>query len=182
MAPPPVTAPAEIVVAEISQDELIRIVADGFAILATSPLSLIDGVIARLRPPSGLGVDAARERIRLIAPAALVDANHLYRPVEMPCRDNDCFAFEMIGWAVPPRRCEIGGTIGMIDTAVNADHEALRHQQIEIVSVMSDGDRDSAAVHGTAIAGLLIGAGESRTPGLLPEGRLIAVEAFHRDR
>ncbi len=180
--PAPIAAANEIVVAAVTADELSRIVADGFLLIGSAPLSLIDGIIARVRPPGGLGIDAAEERIRVIAPSAIVDANHLYRPVEMPCRQDDCLAFEMIGWAVPPLRCEIGETIGMIDTAVNAEHEALRTQAVEVLSVMSDGERNSAAVHGTAIAALLVGNHDSRTPGLLPEGRLVAVEAFHRDR
>ena len=37
-------------------------------------------------------------------------------------------------------------------------------------------------MHGTAVAALLVGDDASRTPGLLPAARLIAVEAFHRDR
>uniref|UniRef100_UPI00177ADBD6 S8 family serine peptidase n=1 Tax=Mesorhizobium mediterraneum TaxID=43617 RepID=UPI00177ADBD6 len=34
--------------------------------------------------------------------------------------------------------------------------------------------------HGTAVAALLVGGADSRTPGLLPHARLIAVDAFHR--
>jgi subtilisin family serine protease len=99
----------------------------------------------------------------------------------MPCRDHDCPAFEMIGWAVPPERCGVEGTIGMIDTAVNTRHAALAGQAVEIVSVMSEGEESSGAMHGTAIAALLVGAAGSRTPGLVPRASLVAVEAFHRD-
>jgi hypothetical protein len=69
----------------------------------------------------------------------------------------------------------------MIDTVVNREHEALRDQAVEVISVMTEGERESSAVHGTAIAALLVGNEESRTPGLLPNATLIAVEAFHRD-
>jgi subtilisin family serine protease len=100
----------------------------------------------------------------------------------MPCRKGNCPAFEMVGWAVPPDRCEVTLTIGMIDTKVNAAHEALRNQSIEIVNVRAKGDRESTTAHGTAIAALFVGDETSRTPGLLPNAKLVAVEAFHRDR
>jgi subtilisin family serine protease len=181
-APPPVAAPSEIVAVEVSTAALNQIAADGFTIVARAPLSLIGGEVARLRPPSGVGLEAVRQRILQIAPGAIVDENHIYRPVVMPCNRDACPAFEMIGWVKPPARCDLSVSIGMIDTAVNPDHEALRAQAVEIVSVMSEGDRASAASHGTAIAALLVGDDASRTPGLLPGARLIAVEAFHRDR
>jgi hypothetical protein len=181
-APPsPVVVQDEIVVVQVSSADVDRLAADGFAAIARAPLSSFGGEIARLTAPGGLDIAAARERIRLIAPAAIVDENHLYRPVEMRCRNDDCPAFEMIGWAVPPGTCSLEPTIGMIDTLVNTEHEALREQAIEVVTVLAEGDRTSAAVHGTAIAALLVGDETSRTPGLLPNASLVAVEAFHRD-
>ena len=179
--PAPTEAPGELVVAEITGADLDRVIADGFSLIARATLASLGGEIARLTAPEGLDLDAARERIRLIAPAARVDANHFYRPVEMPCKQGDCPPFEMIGWAVPPESCGLPATIGMIDTLVNVEHEALRDQSVEILGVLSEGDSASAAVHGTAIAALLVGDGATRTPGLLPNARLVAVEAFHRD-
>jgi subtilisin family serine protease len=40
---------------------------------------------------------------------------------------------------------------------------------------------ESARQHGTAVAALLVGSAESRTPGLLPGGELVAVDAFQRN-
>lgn len=176
------STPNEIVVASISAENLSTILANGFSLVTSAPTTLIDGVIARLRPPAGLNLEAARQRIQQIVPAAVVDANELYRPVSMPCQKGNCPAFEMVGWAVPPNRCEAAATIGMIDTKVNAAHEALRNQSVEIIDVRSEGDRESSASHGTAIAALLVGDEASRVPGLLPDAKLVAVEAFHRDR
>jgi subtilisin family serine protease len=170
------------VVAEVTGEQLDRIAEAGFEVIDRSVSGVLGGEIARLRLPDGLGIDVARTRIRVIAPAAILDENHLYRPVEMPCKEGNCPAFEMIGWVVPPARCALAATLGMIDTVVNADHPGLRDQALEKVSVLSAEDSRSAAVHGTAVAALLVGDGESRTPGLLPNARLVAVEAFHRDR
>ncbi|MGH6865362.1 MAG: S8 family serine peptidase [Methyloceanibacter sp.] len=176
------SAPNEIVVASISAQSLSLILANGFTVVASAPTTLIDGVIARLRPPAGLDLETARRRIQQIVPAAVVDANDLYRPVSMPCQKGNCPAFEMVGWAVPPDRCAATATIGMIDTKVNTTHEALRDQSVEIIDVRSKGDRESSASHGTAIAALFVGDENSRTPGLLPDAKLVAVEAFQRDR
>jgi hypothetical protein len=180
--PPPIIVPGEIVTGELDDDDLARIVANGFTVLDSAPSELLGGIIARLRPPSSLTIEAARARILEIAPAAVVEPNHLYRPVEMPCRANNCPAFAMIGWSVPPESCRLDPQIGMIDTRINLDHDALSGQAIERLSLLSSGERPSGMVHGTAIAALLVGDADGRTPGLLPEGRLIAVEAFHRDR
>ena len=70
----------------------------------------------------------------------------------------------------------------MIDTEVNAEHEALRDRPSRSCPSSRRARRPPAAVHGTAIAALLVGDDASRTPGLLPDARLLAVEAFHRDR
>lgn len=183
--PPPAPAPAvvadEIIVAAVTGAELDLIAAAGFEVVVRSTSALLTGEIARLRLPAGTDAEAARAQIQAIAPAAILDENHLYRPVEMPCTDGNCPAFEMVGWAAPPAFCRLPAALGMIDTVVNADHEALAGQALEIVSVMGKDDEASSAVHGTAIAALLIGAGETRTPGLMPDARLVAIEAFHRD-
>ncbi|WP_353645117.1 S8 family serine peptidase [Mesorhizobium sp. WSM2239] len=70
--------------------------------------------------------------------------------------------------------------IGLIDTGINLEHEALKGQNVDL-TVFSDEARDpSSKIHGTAVAALLVGARQSRTPGLLPDAELIAVDAFHR--
>ena len=177
-----VAVPAEIVVGPLTADDLARIAANGFIIIADAPVAAFGGsVIARVALPAGVTVEAARIRITGIVPAALVEPNHLYRPVEMPCLPGNCPAFEMIGWQVPPDECGVATTVGMIDTRINVEHPALSGRAIEVVSVVDGADRESAAMHGTAIAALLVGDGAGRTPGLLPRSRLVAVEAFHRD-
>jgi hypothetical protein len=177
----PSSRPGELIVGTIDAATLAQIAAQGFSVVVSAPSAVTDGVVARIRPPAGVGLDAARALIEQIAPAATVDLNHLYRPVEMPCRAGDCPAFDMVAWTAPPDRCVTRATIGMVDTAVNPEHEALRKQDVEIVALTAEGDRASSAMHGTAIAALLVGDEASRTPGLLPEARLIAVDAFHRD-
>src|SRR5690606_23726039 len=75
-------------------------------------------------------------------------------------------------------RCGQGSTIGMIDTAIDASHPALRGARIESRAFL--GDRPSFA-HGTAVAALLVGAADSEHPGLLPSARLVAADVCERD-
>lgn len=172
----------EIVVWTTGADELGRVVAAGFVVVAEAPLMSFSGTLARLALPPGISLEAARATIAAIAPAALVDPNHLYRPVDMPCAPGNCPAFEMVGWEPPPSECGVAATVGMIDTQVNTRHPALAARTIDVVSLVDRNERASGAAHGTAIAALLVGDGGARVPGLLPKARLVAVEAFHRDR
>jgi subtilisin family serine protease len=71
--------------------------------------------------------------------------------------------------------------IGLIDTGINVEHDALKGQAIEILARSAGHAAASLQDHGTAIAALLVGRPESQTPGLLPGAQIIAVDAFYRD-
>lgn len=187
--PPP---PPEFVVAVTSADDLGRITAAGYTVVEQAPVALIGGEVARLRAPAGTSLAAARAAVAAAAPTAVLDLNTLYRPdepeadaapppVDGPCIGEACAAFEQVGWMAPPRACAVAPVIGMIDTGVNPDLEAFAGRNLTVVSLVG-GERPPAdALHGTAVAALIIGDAASRTPGLVPNARLIAVEAFHRD-
>lgn len=187
--PPP---PPEFVVAVASADDLGRIAAAGYTVVEQAPVALIGGEVARLRAPVGTSLEAARAAVAAAAPTAVLDLNTVYRPDEpvadaappaadAPCSGEACAVFEQVGWLAPPRACAVTPVIGMIDTGVNADLEALAGRDLTVVSLVG-GERPPAdALHGTAVAALFVGDALSRTPGLLPQAKLIAVEAFHRD-
>src|SRR5690606_22543236 len=69
---------------------------------------------------------------------------------------------------------------GMIDTGINAGHETFAGSRMEVHRLSDDALEPSQAIHGTAVAALLVGGPDSRSPGLIPHARLIAVDAFHR--
>lgn len=179
VAPPP--PPPEFVVAVSSTGEIDAIAAAGFAVVARAPLGLTGGEVARVNPPPGVGLEAARAAVAAIVPGAVLDLNHIYRPNAFLCEGGACAAFDAIGWPAEAGACGEIPAIGMIDTAVNPDHAGLAGRDVEIVPAASPDRRPSSRIHGTAIANLLVGNPDSRTPGLLPDARLIAVEAFHRD-
>ncbi len=68
----------------------------------------------------------------------------------------------------------------MIDTSIDKSNAALAGQRIEVISNLSAGRTPATTSHGTAIAALFIGRANAAVPGLLPRGRLVAVQAFHR--
>lgn len=132
----------------------------------------------RLGLPPGRNPDQALVELAELFPGAPADRNTLYTPDEFLCEDGNCGAQEMVGWSGWPSA--MAPRIGMIDTAINPDHEALVGQKLTVLTP-DMGRRDAAGrQHGTAIAALLIGRIDSRTPGLLPLAHLYAVEAFHR--
>ena len=102
----------------------------------------------------------------------------------LPCAHLNCAALSLIGWpaardAAP--QCRVTVPVGVIDTGVNADHENLREADIEVLRLVAEQVDASKAVHGTAVAALLVGQRSDRAPGLIPEARLIVVDIFGRD-
>lgn len=176
----PATRP-EIVVVVPDPAAIDLIAAQGYGLLSRDRLALTGTDIARFALPANRTLDQARAEILRLSPAALVDPNHVYRPGELACDAGGCVAFDMIGWSPAPLSCPAGATVGMIDTGVNTDHEALSGVAVEHFAVAGPERRPSGRTHGTAIAVLIAGRADSRTPGLLPGARLVAVDAFHAD-
>ncbi|WP_112313200.1 S8 family serine peptidase [Pseudogemmobacter bohemicus] len=163
-APPPDPQPAE------------RLSAANYRIMQETTLA--GGRLYRLGLPPGRDVPEALADLAQLFPGAVADRNGLYSPDDFLCPDEGCAAHTAIGWTGWPRG--IAPRIGMIDTGINPDHLALKGQKLTIHSPDPGGRVAAGRQHGTAVAALLIGAADSRTPGLLPEAELFAVEAFHR--
>jgi hypothetical protein len=169
--------PEEIVVAGIDERTLDLLAADSFTIVERAAVGRAGRMVARLREPRNTTYAAARTRILAIAPDAIVDLNHVYRTSEFGCPKGACSGPTFIAW--PSHGCRARPLIGMIDTGVDLAHPAFAGRAIEEMSVIGAGRKPADNAHGTAIAALLAGAPESRTPGLVPDARVIAVAAFH---
>ena len=169
--PPP---PPEIVVAAPLASHIDLIAQSGFVLRSRDRLELVDSEIARFSLPGGYDLAQARQRIAELVPQAIVDIDHVYRTNELTCGDDTCRAFDMIGWTSAGHACRIETVVGMIDTSINRNHEALAGIDIEVISVVDEGRRPASPQHGTAIAVLLAGRSDSRTPGLLEGASVIA--------
>jgi minor extracellular protease Epr len=73
--------------------------------------------------------------------------------------------------------CDDAVKIGMIDTAINTDHPAFINNTIIVRDFLGE-KFDAPRAHGTAVAGLLVGRGESVQP-LLPKAQLYAASVFY---
>jgi hypothetical protein len=186
VAPPSVRADREIIAAGLTPAEIDTLVAGDFVVVTRDGLGFIGGEIVKLRVPPGITMDAARQRIRSAAPAASTDFNHYYRPGQdaSDCAGSHCAAPELVGWPVGAGSSSACNgqnlTIGLIDTAINSGHAALKAGRIELLRLTGDDLPESGRQHGTAVAALLVGSADSTTPGLVPGARLIAVDVFHK--
>lgn len=177
-------APREVVARDISAEALARLTGTGYVVLEQA--TLVEGhSVHRLRVPRRVTLSQARARVQAEAPQATVDLNHYYRPnLGEPCGAGECLARQVIGWTPVnehAQACRSSGIrIGMIDTAINASHDALANSRIEVKRLTASALPNSGKQHGTAIAALLIGDPDGRSPGLLPGAELIAVDTFHQ--
>lgn len=172
--------PREVVSAGLSADQIAALRKKGFVIVQERRLGILNTMVARIRVPAGVTPKQALDAVRALKGAS-ADFNHTYRVQDGACNGPQCGAKQLIAWPGPSSKC--GRTVallGQIDTGVKHDHQALRGQAIEIITIRSADRKPSGRAHGTAIASLLVGTATSAVPGLLPNARLIAVDAFHR--
>jgi hypothetical protein len=177
----PTQAARSIVETGLSSDGLARLTRRGFQAQMRTTGSLAS--VVRLLPPRGMSLAQAQRAVRLTDAGAAADFDHFYyTDGGSNCIGATCEAASLIGWNLPTApQCGPVPTIGLIDTGIDREHEALQGQSIEIVSGLQLNGTPSQRDHGTAIAALLVGRNRSNTQGLLPEARLLAVDAFYRD-
>ena len=190
--PPPVELPSfaagEIVAIGLSADDLSRLVARGYTVIEERNVPAFGASSVRLAVPDGTSLDDARGEVRALPSGSAADFNHYYRTDETiepaVCDGPHCVSFAQIGWtpvSSPSSTCAALAPIGVIDTGINPDHQAFTGAELEVHRLSPDTLDPSRAIHGTAVIALLVGGVESRSPGLVPEAPVIAVDAFHRD-
>jgi subtilisin family serine protease len=181
--PLPTRVPSEIVVAGLPQPVLDQLVGSGYAVVERRQVGLLDAEMLRLRVPGDRTLEAALAEVRAAAPQSPADFNHYYRPQQDECAGGHCADHMLVAWpaAGSAGSCPADASIGLIDTAINPDHEAFAKGQIDVVRLAEGSELpESTRQHGTAVAALLVGSAGSRTPGLLAGAKLTAVDAFHR--
>lgn len=193
--------PQKLVALGLNDETIAQLIIRGFRVDDQTAISLTNGQLVRLQIPPRMALDTARRQVAELAPAAVVDLSHYYRPEQSAqtsepkpapqtamqhaasCEGSDCTLMRhLIGWEQPDtgsQVCSVLPKIGLIDTAINPDHEALKASQIETIRLSAADLPQSSTQHGTAVAALLVGAAHSRAPGLLPQAHLIAIDAFH---
>jgi subtilisin family serine protease len=170
----------------LSADDLATLTAQGYEVLEELAVPAVDATPRRLRIPAGTTLADARAAVRALPTGQDADFNHFYRSEGFSddCEGLECPAGRrMIDWPEPADRasgCGGGVPIGMIDTGINDAHETFEGADLEVVRLSPEEFTPSRALHGTAIAALLVGDPATRAPGLVPSARLVAVDAFYR--
>ncbi|UVC11913.1 S8 family serine peptidase [Rhizobium sp. TH2] len=164
----------------LSDDTIATLTAGGYRIVERHRLALEDTDIVKLQVPRRMTLNAARLAVRAVAPAALVDFNHYYRPDARQCIGERCLVRHIAGWPEDSNslRCGPAQPIGLIDTQINTAHPSLAASRITSMPLIEGEAERSGAKHGTAVAALLVGKGD--VTGLLPGWELIAVDAFRK--
>jgi minor extracellular protease Epr len=106
--------------------------------------------------------------------ATSVDRNHIYNEQHGPgaAPEPDIEPAPQLAAGVRQPR------IGLLDTALNRNHPALKKASIVEKDFVQGSSRRPTA-HGTAIASLLVGR-EKDHPGLLPSAQLVSASVFYR--
>lgn len=129
--------------------------------------------LLRFRVPKEID---SRDALRRLLPAALVDRfdrNHIYNPQKA---DGETVSQEAVQGA-SSSICGQSLNIGMVDTAIQLDHPAFGHSRIREKGFLEQ-DIDQPDAHGTAVAGLFVGAIEQMPP-RLPGATLYNASVFY---
>eukprot|EP00903_Cladosiphon_okamuranus_P001366 g1364.t1 len=181
----PQFASAEIIVFNISPEDLQNLLNSGFDILEErgSPGGLRS---YRLRPPGNTTLEDARDAVRALPSGGNADFNHFYRPdrSRTQCDGQHCAAFRLISWAhaadTKAHACSSSIRLGMVDTGINENHPVFKGASLTVLRLAEKDLPASRASHGTAVAAMLVGQPDTRVQGLLPGAELVAIDAFHR--
>ncbi|MCR4345583.1 MAG: S8 family serine peptidase [Sulfuricaulis sp.] len=174
--------PGELIVVSPSMAEAQALAAQlqslGLGVKRRTALSKLGLVISVLRVPKDAAVGTALAGLRETLPKAWADANHRYELLGDETRQ---YGTKLIGWS-GSATCGKGLRIGLLDSAVDANHPALRGSAIMAKTFLAAGIPTAAPDHGTATAALLLANPAATGPaGMLPAAQLYSANIF-RDR
>lgn len=166
---------------ESEAPQLMRFLTD------TRSFNALDSQLLKFRVPPDLDTD---EAIRDLLPEPLrdrIDRNHVYSApagAEQQEHRNSGLADNAGLLALPMASvCTEEVAVGLIDSAIRTDHRAFsggQHQESArlISRDFLDAGLEAPMGHGTAVAGILVGAGPELNP-LLPNATLYSASAFY---
>ncbi len=171
--------PGEIVAVSADPSFAGRVRGLGFPVLERARLTALEMTVYRLRTPAGAVASEVLPVFRTAFPGVEADVNTIVRPAGA-VRGWDAVA--AVGWPSRRASCGDGISIGMIDTAVDAAHEAFGSRDLIQRSFLPPDRAAASADHGTAVAALLVGgSGSAGFEGLLPGARLYAGGIFEEN-
>jgi hypothetical protein len=158
----------------LSEADIGRLAAAGVGVVSRTSSS--KSRVVKLGLLRGMSLDGARKLVARSNRNAVTYAEAYYYSYggAADCADASCLA-TLVRW--PFKACGASPLIGMIDTRIDTEHEALKGQDIETIELDKQPSMSNAE-HGTAVAALLAGRERSIAPGLLPQAKIVSVAAF----
>ncbi|UTA48748.1 S8 family serine peptidase [Simiduia sp. 21SJ11W-1] len=159
--------------------EQASLVQAGIAELSRQALPALGLTVVRIQVSAELDNRQALEALLPAATHAGLDRNHTYASQRAPSQDLEPAT------AAPGFQCPVAARVGMVDTAVQADHPAFESVAITHQNFLPEGLAEPLAqqqAHGTAVAGLLVGRrpeGSTQAQARLPGSQLYAASAFY---
>jgi hypothetical protein len=170
----------------------------GIHVIEETSLAALDLKAVRIGLPAQMSLDTGKALLQARLPSLQIDVNALYQPMASLTLPAPGDPARMVGWPSPASRCGVGLRVGMIDTGIDATAPSLGGHRIHQQSFLAAGQSAAPTDHGTAIAGLLVGAaaetaslgtsdlkGAASTAapaeGLLPQAELYAAAVFAGD-
>ena len=144
----------------------------GFKPLREEPLDGLDEALIVMKAPPDMSLADAVARARAIDPAGAYDFHHIYLGSGSVGAPGAASTPAVVAEPVPRSAGPL--QVGLIDSGVDDAHPTLRHAEI-----LRHGCADGAhpAPHGTAVASLMVGAGD-RFTSALPRATLYAGDAY----
>lgn len=171
----------EILAIDMSAEALALARTLGFKLLDTTPLPALGFSVNRLRLPVSLDISPLLAILSKADPLGLYSRNPVYRlagenAAANACEGLRCYGQQLIGW--PVAGCRIATRIGMLDSAVDQQHPALKGSALTTARFSKKAPGQAEREHGTAVAAQLVA---RATTGLLPQAKMFAADVFEQD-
>jgi len=154
-------------------------------VLETRYLASLDSHVVRLRSTDNTQGRTSLQQLLQLSNATLLDnltfdRHHVFSSQietdqkKIPQKQQPLKSLKTTLTNIPAPR------IGMIDSAISLDHNALRHAQIKQQRFIAS-DLIAPTAHGTAVAGIIVGQGNTFS-GALPTAHLFAAAVFYEKK
>ncbi len=170
---------SEVVVVDQQEANLAGMSELGFSVLDRRPLGALGLTVTRLRAPPGMSAPEAQALLQRTFPEIVTDLNALYAAQGQEALPSPAYPRQLIGWTRSSPQCGQGIRLGLVDTGIDRSLPIFAGRHIEERSFLDPGRNPAATGHGSAVAGLLVGAsGDGGDSGLLPAAELRVATIF----
>ncbi|ACV25452.1 peptidase S8 and S53 subtilisin kexin sedolisin [Kangiella koreensis DSM 16069] len=159
----------------IEEQELKQLKKIGAEVVTTTRLQHLDMVVVVFKVPNEMNSRKALEKKLPENWSSQLGRNHIYEANTQQATDTEHNHSEEIGVKKPA--CDKPVSIGLIDTAIEINHSALKKATIKAKNFMQS-NVSTPSGHGTAVAGLLVG-GQDQLKPLLPKATLYSASVFY---